>query len=164
MSNFIRDLAIAKFPRFGIVYYIQVANTEDPEIHGSNVRVPLKFWDGKATPPVYLVDKVVKMPIWKWGDFMDVLEAEMYAEHHTICAVELVKRRDGDEYGHLEVQLDKQATLDSNLLDAPTTSPSGPLKPAAASEKDWSSCVSSERGQPEPAAAPPPAVAGEPCL
>ena len=134
MSNFLRDLAIAKFPRFGITYYIQLDASSEPEIHGGSCKVPLKFYDGKTTPPQHLTDKAIKLPIWKWGEFMDIVEAEMFGDVQHIVAVELTKRRAEDEYGNLQVRLDKQVTLDANLRDAPQPQPeqAGPSKPAAA--------------------------------
>ena len=162
MTDFLRDLAIAKFPRFGIIYYIQLDASSEPEIHGGSCKVPLKFYDGKTTPPQHITDKAVKLPLWKWGEVMDIVEAEMFADVQHIVAVELTKRRAEDEYGHLEVRLDKQASLDANLRDAPQPTPpldpapgpgqAGPSKPAAGKvlvDEAQSSSPSSERGQPQ---------------
>ena len=133
MTDFLRDLAIAKFPRFGITYYIQLDATIEPEIQGASCKLRLKFYDGKVVPPQHLSDKTVKLPLWKWGEFMDIVEAEMFAESQHMCAVELVKRRAEDEYGHLEIQLNWQVTLDASLRDAPQPQPeqAGPSKPQA---------------------------------
>lgn len=147
MSNFLRDLAIAKFPRFGIDYYVQLV--DEPEIYGSSIKATLQFYDGKTTPPTALSQRTVKLPLWKWGDYVDIIEAEIFSENRHIIAVQLEKRRPDDEYGSLRIQIDKQVTLDALNRDQPPTE-SGPSKPAAVGPHGQSKpeASNSERGQP----------------
>jgi hypothetical protein len=143
MSNFLRDLAIAKFPRFGIDYYVQLV--DEPEIMGASIRATLQFYDGKTAPPTPLAQRTIKLPLWKWGDYVDIIENEIFSEHRHIVAVQLEKRRAEDEYGTLRIQIDKQVTLDALIAKIPPPGDSGPPKPAAPAGRDASE--GSERGQ-----------------
>ena len=116
MSNFLRDLAIAKFPRFGIVYNVKVL--DEPELltnkwGKSNVKLKLAFYSLEA-PPQHLQDRVVTLPLWKAGELLDLLEqGNDHLEKLPVIAIELHKRNDTDEYGTLRLRLDLQPALDA---------------------------------------------------
>ena len=133
MSDFLRDLAIAKFPRFGIVYNVKVL--DEPELltnkwGKSNVKLKLAFYSLEA-PPQHLQDRVVTLPLWKAGELLDLLEkGNDHLEKLPVLAIELHKRNDTDEYGTLRLRLDLQPALDAYTGEpvADVDAPSVPLK------------------------------------
>ena len=133
MSDFLRDLAIAKFPRFGIVYNVKVL--DEPELTTnkwgkSNVKLKLAFYSLEA-PPQHLQDRVVTLPLWKAGELLDLLEqGNDHLEKLPVIAIELHKRNDTDEYGTLRLRLDLQPALDAFTGEPveDVDAPSVPLK------------------------------------
>ena len=135
-STFLRDLAIAKFPRFGIVYNVKVL--DEPELltnkwGKSNVKLKLAFYSLEA-PPQHLQDRVVTLPLWKAGELLDLLEqGNDHLEKLPVIAIELHKRNDTDEYGTLRLRLDLQPALDAftgEPVEDGNAPQCGPSKPA----------------------------------
>jgi len=159
MSTFLRDLAIARFPKFGIVYRVGIES--EPEINAKNqLRLTLGFYS-ESNPPKHLQSRPITLPLWKAGELLDLLEqGNQHWDDLPVVAVELMPRRPDDEYGELRLRLDLQPALDAFTGEPVRTSTeehdppltemhsTGPPKPAAeAGNVPSESKVGSERGQ-----------------
>jgi hypothetical protein len=121
-----------------VVYCVKVQG--EPEITTSRsgnaqVRVPLQFLT-TTTPPKFIAEKTVKLPLWKAGDLLDLLERGNQHWHELPAVfIELQPRSETDTSGTLRLRLDLQPALDmftgepTDALATTTSTETGPPKP-----------------------------------